>query len=138
MKTEKPQLQKKDREPNWHIIADFALNEMIFEELAAGSLFQAMQDLAIPPDCIERVMQTMTGIVRRVSGAKSSPGLACPPIRFRLFYKKNTADRVTPLGEQRRGGWGYYVIERGSDSSPIPGQESGRIVELYVYREGKQ
>lgn len=128
-------------DPTWHFIAEFSLDEVTFDEfmateLTAGSLFQAMRDRGIPPECIERIKGTIVETVRGARGSfyHSLPGL---PVRVCLFSNKRKTDKGHRSGDQMNGGWGYYLIERGKDFLNVPWQECPRVVELYLYKEGE-
>ncbi len=45
------------------------------------------------------------------------------------------AQAILDPGQKMNGGWGYYAIEKGRDSTGAGCTESCRIIEIYVYRE---
>ena len=122
-------------------MGDFSLgeatsDEVMTAELTAGMLFQAIRELGLPPEHIERIAGTITAIVREGDSRFNhcSPGL---PARICLFCNRKGMDSVHQPGDQMKGGWGYYVIEQGRDFLHIPWQEPCRELELYLYREGE-
>jgi hypothetical protein len=126
--------------PTWRLIADCSLGEATSDgkgaaELNIRLLFQAMRELGVPPECLNRIEGTITEITR-VRGEIESPHLTGSPVNIYLFCDKRTTDNVHHSEERMKGGWGYYVIERGSDFPGTSCQEHHRVIELYLYKEG--
>jgi hypothetical protein len=127
-------------DPTWYLIAEFLLNEITLNEdrtveLTTGSPFQTVQDLGISQEYIKRIERTITEMAK---GARDSfdPTMADLPVHIRVYCNKKTVDEVHHSGDQMNGGWGYYVIERGRNLPDVPSQESYRVLELYIYKEG--
>ena len=128
-------------DPAWFFIADFSLGEAaseeeIFAELTAGSLFHTIRELGLSSEDTRRIAGSITASIRGASDLSDhcSSNLS---VRICLFCNRSGMDSVYQPGDQIKGGWGYYVIERGRDLLNIPRKESCRELELYLYKEGE-
>ena len=122
-------------DPMWQFIGEFSLceassNEEMGAQPETEALFQALLRVGIPPERLNRMKVSLQERAR-CGRSPPDPQLSGSPMRFRLFFRKKTVDRAICPGKTRIGGWGYYLIERGSDP------EGQRAVELYVYKEGE-
>lgn len=96
----------------------------------AGSLFKKLRDLNIPPEYVGNIEMMLTGFAKEALEHFKGGRLELPG-RIRIFCQKKTID------EKIRGGWGYFLIERGDDVSTGPSVRSWNSVELYLYKEGE-
>jgi hypothetical protein len=115
-------------------------------------LFQMLQELGMPPECIENIGRTVAGCAKEAAmriqqGRQEFPG------QTRIFCQKkkiddaNVAKNTPKLDMQQKqiftnprasriGGWGYFMIERGENlSSSSIGSQS--YIDLYLYKEGE-
>lgn len=127
-------------ESAWHLIAeyslsDFRITEGAAGELTAGSFFQMIRELGLPPECIKRVEGT---IKEATQGAKDDFYLGRPTLTVNicLFCQKDRMEAVLHSGNKKKEGWGYYVIERGGDLPGASRDRCPRAIELYLYHEG--
>ncbi len=135
------QREFKNNDPIWHLIAEYSLNEVAHVKdleaaLMAGSLYQAIRDLGVPADCLNKIEDTITGAVRKaISRFKyGSPNLA---VHITLFCQRKSIDGRRHLTNQIKGGWGYFLIEKGWDLPAASHEKSHCLAELYLYREGE-
>jgi hypothetical protein len=152
----------RSKHPEWYLLAEYALSEILpdngkGDELPAGLLSQPLRALGIPLEYLEIIDMTLTGFAKEMllyykQGSLEMPG------RIRVFCQRKMIDDansaktsrlynakqamehaqiIHPFGTKMNEGWGYYVIERGRDFASIPSKESCRVVEIYLYKEGK-
>jgi hypothetical protein len=142
----------------WYLLAESSLVEFTSEidrgdELKAG-LFQKIQELDIPPQCVEKIDRTLKGFVREALVHLEQPELELP-WRIRVFCQKKLIDGLTSAkisepchsgkyGAEMMhhpstvmdGGWGYFLIERGGDVYADSSLSSYQLVDIYLYKEG--
>jgi hypothetical protein len=140
-------------DPVWVLLAELSLRDFLSdhdrrEEPAAGFLFQALRELGMSPECMEGIARTLAGFAREL--VRTDQGRLEVPGRIRIFCQKkmiddtNSAKSSRPyhtgqVKEQKQifpepganmiGGWGYFIIERGTDLPP-------NSIDLYLYKEG--
>jgi hypothetical protein len=141
MQTANDYREFKNNDPIWYFIAEYSLNEVARDEnlepgLMAGSLYQTIRDLGVPTDCLSKIEGTITGTAREAMSHinYSSPNL---PVHIRLFCQRKTIDGERHFGDQMKGGWGYFLIEKGRDIPASSHEKSYCVAELYLYREGE-
>lgn len=124
----------------WALITQYLLSEDtrdedIDVELMAGTLFQTMRALGLPPDSLRKFGENVIGIARQarkhIFGGR--PNL---PVYIRLFCQKTCLVGLPDVEKPTHGGWGYYIIERGGDFPSDFRYNYPRVVELYLYKEG--
>ncbi len=134
----------------WYLLADFSLREFSPERARgngwmAGFLSLPLQELDPSPDFLANLEAMLARFANEVWGDLEQGG------RVRVFcqrkiiddvYLERAAPQLDPAAQAIRdsakkmnGGWGYYAIEKGSDSDRAACQESCHIIEIYVYRE---
>jgi hypothetical protein len=113
---------------------------------------------AIPPDYAENIARAFTGVIKD-SFAQLKQGEVEIAGRVRVFCQKKILDdlhtaraslppfdtdqtthqeqMVLQSGPKMYAGWGYYVIERGIGPICAPKTETGHVIELYIYQEGR-
>ena len=126
-------------DPTWHLIAEYSLGEVpvaegVAAEFTVGSIFQTMRELGLPTERFKRIVETITETAVGMRGHFSlgSPDL---PVHICLFCQRKTIEDILHSGDQKKGGWGYYVIERGIDLPSTSCREYDRLIELYLYKE---
>lgn len=132
-------LEFNNNDPIWHLIAEYSLNEVAHNKdleavLTAGSLYQAIRELGVPADCLNKIEGSITGAIRKaLSRFKSgSPNL---PVHIRLFCQRKSIDGRRHLTNQTKGGWGYFLIDKGWDIPAATHEKPHCLAELYLYRE---
>lgn len=125
----------------WVLITQCLLREESHDEkpgaiTVAGSLFQAMRDFGLAPESFERLEETILGIIRATRRHALHCGRPDWLVHVRLFCQRILLDGLPYYAEQQPGGWGYYTIERGGDSTALVCDCCHRIIEFYIYREG--
>ncbi len=140
----------------WYLLAEFSANEFLSDDgrsagLMAGFLPQRIQELDTLPEWAAILEAMLARFAREVREHFGQGG------RVRVFCQRQIIDegyseRVAPQpdaagqrlhraqailgpGKKMKGGWGYYAIEKGSDSTGAACQESCHTIEIYVYRE---
>jgi len=141
MLTAKENLHHENDDPLWYLIAEYSLsdrilNEYMGAELTVGSLIQAIQVLCLSPETLNKIGGIIAWVARKVISDKNV-GCSNLPASIHLFCERNIMNRTSHGEDPVNGGWGFYVIERGRDGPNPSSQERQRVVELYLYREGK-
>jgi len=162
MQTSNAKQNSRSDDPLWVFLAEYSLSEFMPEKgtgdaLMAGLLSQTIRDLGIPPECLNKIKRTLIEFVQQARVHFNQGSLEFPG-RIRVFCQKKMIDdansaktsrrynaeqamehaqMIHPSGAKMNEGWGYYVIERGRDFASNPCKESCRVIELYVYKEGK-
>ncbi len=140
----------------WHLLAEFSPKEFLSDHgrsdgLMAGFLSLPIQELDTLPEWAVDVETILASFAKEVSGHFEHGG------RVRVFCQSKIIDEghferaalhldpaepemeraraIRDSGKKMNGGWGYYAIEKGSDSDGAACQESCHIIEIYVYRE---
>jgi hypothetical protein len=131
----------KNNDPIWHFIAEYPLNEVARDEnhesgLTAGSLYQAIRNLGVPADGLNKIEGTIIGTFRKAMSRFNygSPNL---PVYIRLFCQRKAIDGGRHSVDQIKGGWGYFLIDKGWDIPTASHEEFYCMAELYLYREGE-
>jgi hypothetical protein len=148
----------------WYFLAEFSLSKFLSnpyrgDELTVGLLFQTMQKLDMPLECVENIAMLVTEFAKESPVHCKQEGLEFPA-RIRIFCQKKIIDAAnaaratsrpyhteqamehSPLlldvGTKMNGGWGCFLIERGGDDSST-GLSVGSLnsVDLYLYKEGE-
>lgn len=148
--------------PEWYLLAEYALSEIMpdngkGDELTAGFLSQPFRPLGVPPEWIEKVEMVLTGYAKLALVAIQQGRLE----RFgsiRIFCQKKMIDDANSTEATRfihseqaaeneqmihhsstimKGGWGYFLIERGGNVSTGSSVSSRNSVDLYLYKEGE-
>jgi hypothetical protein len=149
-------------DPVWYFLAEYSLSEFtadlnVGEKLMAGSLFQTVRELGIPPEYVENIEMMLTGFAKEALVHFKQGGLELPG-RIRIFCQKKMIDNANSAktsrpydteqtlehaqfvhhpGTKINGGWGYFLIERGGDVSTGSSASSWNSVDLYLYKEGE-
>ena len=119
----------------WYFLAEFSLSQFISsydreDGLTATLLFQAVQELGIPPEYIENIKISLESSVEGAlvgidHGRSELPG------RIRVFYQNRMKN------QEMKGGWGYFLIERTGDSSADTPGDPPHFIDLYLYQGGE-
>ena len=124
----------------WSLIAEAkfsdgtVLNDL-GTSLSAGSFIEPMRELGLTLDSLKRVEGIFASVAKGlVSDKKASRSTL--PVCVRLFCQRESMNGAPHLEDHMKGGWGFYVIERGRNDPNVFFQEYTRIIELYLYREG--
>jgi hypothetical protein len=162
MQTSNADQESRSKDSEWVLLGECSLSKFLLDpengdQITAGPLSQIVRELGIPVKGVENIETTLRSFAREAL-AHFKPGKVELPGRIRIFCQKKMIDDansvkisrldnveqamehaqiIHPSGTKMNEGWGYYVIERGRDFASIPCKESCRVVELYVYKEGK-
>ncbi len=120
-------------DPAWCFLAEFSLSEFLSDfdrrdALTAGVLYQTVQKLGMPPERLKNIEMTLAGFATEALEYFKQAGLEIPnrePGRVRVFCQKKVIIN---------GGWGYFLIEKGSSSSTECARD---CIDLYLYEEGE-
>jgi hypothetical protein len=129
-------LHSEDSKPIWALLVEIPLSKIILNEdrsvdPSSGQLSDWLRDVNIPPETLCFCNTTLINIARKAV-EDNREGKSRFPVKFRLFSKRKSL-----IPNHGNGAWGFYVIEKaGEDPDPLR-QFSGRVVELYFYREEK-
>ncbi len=135
----------------WYLLAEYPLGEWTDagsrqDIRLEGRLFLAIRDLGLPPECLQLLKRTLADF------EQYHPGRSALPVDVRLFCQRKTVEgeraartsRPEPAGQaihlsgtELRGGWGYFLIDRGEDALAGSPPHSRPCVDLYLYREGE-
>ena len=146
----------------WCFLAEYSLNKFVVDENIAGQsttglLFQVTQDLGIPLEVLKSIERYLIGFAKEAMVHFNQDRLDSP-LSIRLFCQKKTIEelksaktssyfiaeppaelpQVNHYSETKiEGGWGYFLIERGSDFNPASSESTSNQIDLYLYMEGK-
>jgi len=151
--------KSKSTDTLWYFLVEYSLSEFTLDDfgdkLKNGLLFQTIQDLGVPPECLKKIEMTLTGFVNQ-STFHSDQGKSIFPIVIRLFVREKMlrlensaktaeapqekptiegAQIISPPGTQRIGGWGFFIIEKARDLPAVPAAVSPNFIDLYLYQE---
>jgi hypothetical protein len=120
-------------------------------------LFQEVKELGLPPECVENIEITLAGFAKEAL-AHFKQGKVELPGRIRVYCQNKIIDDANSARANSRpyhaeqsvehlqmiyqssaikGGWGYFLIERGGNV-PVDSLEGSRnTIDLYLYKEGK-
>lgn len=121
-----------------------------------GLLFQMVQELGMPLECVENIAMLVTEFAKESPVYYKQEGSEFPP-RIRIFCQKKIIDdanaaratsrpdhteqamehspMILDFGTKMNGGWGCFLIKRGGNVSDAS-LSSHYLVDLYLYREG--
>jgi hypothetical protein len=152
----------RSNDPGWVFLAEYSLGTFLEKpdaggELATGLLSQIARELAIPVECIHYVEKTLRSFAQEAV-AQFQQGRTDLTGHIRIFCQKKMiedacstktsrlhkieqairAERtVRYSGRIMNGGWGYFLVERTSDSSASPSGGPSHFIDLYLYVEGE-
>ena len=146
----------------WYFLAEFSLSKFLLDpyrgdELTTGLLFQTMQELDMPHECVKNIALLVTEFAKESPAHFKQEGVEFPA-RIRVFCQKKVIDdanttrptsrpyhteqamedspMMPEVGTKMNGGWGYFFIERGGNVSTGSSVSSRNSVDLYLYKEG--
>ncbi len=142
--------------PAWYFLGELLISEILAfhrrDELTDGLWVQTVCELSMPLECVDNIKKTLTGFASD-AWVKFEQEKLDVPGRVRLFCQKKIIDNansteITPYHAEHpidlikgvhpsvakiKGGWGYFVIEKGGDVLT----DSSNSVDLYLYKEGE-
>lgn len=114
-------------------------------------------EFGMPLECVETIARLVTEFDKGSPGHDKQEGLEFPE-RIRIFCQKKIMDNanavrassrtyhteqaiehslmIPDFGAKMDGGWGCFLIKRGSNVSGAASLRSHHFVDLYLYREG--
>jgi hypothetical protein len=116
----------------WFLLGEYPLSTFLpineKDELGVGKLLShAIQEWGLPVECVQNIEQIGKDIlVEALSHRKSKR--ADLPGRIRVFIQ------MKKIGQEIKGGWGYFVIEPSRDTSS--GDCFEPLYHIYIYEEG--
>ncbi len=126
----------------WYLLAEFSLKEFLSDRSRsdgsmAGFLSLPHQELDTLPEWVASVEAMLARFAKEAWGHFEQDG------RVRVFCQRKIIDdgclkraqAILDPDKKMNGGWGYYAIEKGRDSTDAACKESCPIIEIYVYRE---
>ena len=118
------------RDDTWQVLGELTLSsEPDCEHLSVDQVVETLRGLDLPVTCLDRLQQSVTEAIRNAIRHRDKPG---PEEKvFARVLVSNTETR--PIERKSPGGWGCFLIERTAHTS---GDLAGRVIELFVYREG--
>jgi hypothetical protein len=124
--------------------------------LMAGSLFQTLGELGVPPDYVSRIASTIIRSAGEEKGHcdRSWSNLSiiirffCQPKllsslnhnQIEQDFESGRYKEIVPAYQTEnitKAGWGYFLIERGRENPAASGGISHYEVDLFLYREGE-
>jgi hypothetical protein len=148
--------------PVWVLLAELLFSDFLSDhdrrdEPTVGLLFQTVQKLGMPLECMENIAMLVTEFTKESPVYYKQEGPEFPP-RIRIFCQKKILDdanaaratsqpdhteqamehspMILDFGTKMNGGWGCFLIERGCNVSDDASLRSHHLVDLYLYREG--
>jgi hypothetical protein len=152
----------KSDDPAWVLLAELSSGDLLSDHdrrdrPTAGFLFQVVQELGIPLECVENIAMLLTEFAKESPVRYKQDGLEFPG-RIRIFCQKKIIDdanvgrttlqayrneqarehspMILDFGTKMNGGWGCFLIKRGGDVSDDASPSPHLLVDLYLYREG--
>ena len=163
MQTSNAQQNFKSDDPVWVLLAEFSLGVFLSDhnrsdEQTAGYLLQMVREFGMPLECVETISRLVTEFATESPVHPKQEGLEFPA-RIRIFCQKKIIDdanaaratsrpyhteralehslpMILDSGTIMNGGWGCFLIKRGSNVSGDASLSSHHVVDLYLYREG--
>ncbi len=153
--------KRRSEDPLWYFLAEFSLSEFMSDHdrrdrVTAELLRQTVRELGISPECVQDITMTLTAFAQEAL-VHFKQGRVESPERIRIFCQRKMiasansaktsmpchahvgmegASAITYPGTKVNGGWGYFLIERGGDSSAGSSAYSWNSIDLYLYKEG--
>ena len=126
------------------------------EEPAAVYLFRMVPELGMPLECVETIVMLVSEFAKESVHDKQE-GLDFPG-RIRVFCQKKILDEanaerttlrpypaeqamehppmILDFGTKINGGWGCFLVKRGSNVSDDASLSADHFIDLYLYKEG--
>jgi hypothetical protein len=140
----------------WYLLAEipllaFMLKQNRRDDLSAGLLFQTLEKLGIPPECVTNIEDSLIKFADELEWNSNQDALDIPG-RVRIFCQRKmiedahlqgveqaleNAPAILSSGTKTKGGWGYFLIEKGENTSPSFSEYPAKLVDIYLYREGE-
>ncbi len=123
----------------WSLIAEAVFNDgTVIKELraafSAGSFNESMHELGLSLETLNRMERAIIGAARKsINGDRA--GRKSLPVCVQLFCHRRSMSGAPHPEELDKGGWEFFLIERGRNDPNTCYQEYVRIVELYLFRE---
>lgn len=140
----------------WYLFAEFSLKEFLSDGSRSDGIVAGFRSLPLPElDALPEWAANLEAMLARF--AKEVWEYFDQGGRVRVFcqreiigdgYVERAASRLDPAGQRMEraqsipdpgkkmnGGWGYYAIEKGRDTTGAAENEPCPIVEVYIYRE---
>lgn len=163
MQTPNAQQNFKSNDPAWVLLAEFSLGDFLSDhnrrdEPTAGYLSQMVRELGMPLECVETIARLVTEFAKESPVHDKQEEMEFPG-RIRIFCQKKIIDdanvaratsrsyhteramehslpMILDFGMKMSGGWGCFLIKRGSNVSGDASLSSHHVDDLYLYREG--
>jgi hypothetical protein len=149
-------------DPLWCFLAEYSLSEFVADEdtedeLTAGLLSHATQDIGMPLELIQSIERTLIGFAKEAMAHFNQDSLDSP-VYIRLFCQKKPIEDINSAktsshfnaesnaestqinrrsDTKMNGGWGYFLIERSGVSPAGSSMSTYHLVDLYLYKEGE-
>jgi hypothetical protein len=116
----------------WFLLGEYPLCAFLpfseKDELGAGKLLShAIQEWGLPVECVQNIERIGKDILVEVLSHRKSKKVVLPG-RIRVFIQ------MKKIGQEIKGGWGYFVIEPSRDASS--GGCFEPLYDIYIYEEG--
>jgi hypothetical protein len=116
----------------WYLLGDYPLSIFLpfseKDELGAGKLLShAIQEWGLPGECVQNIERIGKDILVEALSHRKSKRSDLPG-RIRVFIQ------MKKIGQEIKGGWGYFVIEPSRDTSS--GNCLEPLYDIYIYEEG--
>lgn len=149
-------------DPEWYLLVEYPLSEFLSDrdrsdKPAAGFLFQTVQELGIPSECLEKIEMMLKEFAKEALAQFKQEGGKLPE-QIRVFCQNKLASvenavensmlshaesgmervpMVTYSHTMMNVAWGYFLIERRGNLSAGSPASSGNSIDLYLYQEGE-
>lgn len=163
MQTSNAKQDFRSDDPVWVVLANLSLGDFLSDhnrsdEPTAGSLFQMVRELGMPLECMENIAMLVTEFVKESPVQHKQEGSEFSA-RIRIFCQKKIIDdanaaratsrpydteqavehspMIHDFGTKMSGGWGCFLVERSADFPQDRSASSSKLIDLYLYKEGK-
>ena len=123
----------RSKDLTWYLLGEYPLSNIlsgaeIDDRITAPILSQMGGTIENQNESIERNTIKLSSLAKEAM-EKYTLGRVEAPGRIRIYCQKKMIE------EGVNGGWGYFVIERSSDTETNTGIKPGPYVDLYIYKE---
>ena len=149
--------------PVWVLLAELSLRDFLSDHdrsdaPTAGYLLQMVGEFSMPLECVETIARLVTefdkgspvhdkqeelespGWIRIFCQKKIIDDANAARATSRPYHTERALEHSLPMildsGTIMNGGWGCFLIKRGSNVSGDASLSSHHVVDLYLYREG--
>ncbi len=147
---------------DWEFLGEYSLSEFLVDmdmrdRAELGLLFQAVKALAIKPELVDIIENKLAMFASQAPGKLDQRRFDAPTFVRIFCHKDNRREEISvePSNDTAtrraipstqiidrsdpdiKGGWGYFLIERGGGFAPNSIVNTYNLIDLYLYKEGE-